>query len=70
MHIHLHRHFNILDNKHATIVILVFSPLEFVGQQESLVGNRNFQPPLLCNLSLFTTGKNVFVSIYNLYIVL
>lgn len=44
MHAHLHkdRHFDILNNKVTSVVALVLSPLEFGGQCECLVWNRDF----------------------------
>lgn len=66
MHTHTHRRFDILNNKLATVFALVFSPLESLGQWESLVWDRNCQPPLLVNLCLFTR-KSLCLSLKLVY---
>jgi len=53
-------------HKIATVFALVFSPLESVGQWESLVWDRNCQPPLLVNLYLFTR-KSLCLSLKLVY---
>lgn len=50
----------------ATMNALVFSPLEFEGQQESLVQSLKLSTPVLCNLIVYY--RDVFVSLPNLFL--